>query len=230
MLFNELMSQFAGAQANETIVNYMLKEHCRMNGYENACHITTNILANGNAKNYAHILCSPTQTRRIDNSEFISIDAADIQKMESGQLYLEADAKLNFSLHLRPKTSNSVFLLAVGIHEESTMFIVTAKQHPDKMLSFKNSHYRELQKLGEILHFSALADMSKPAKYAEHTLTSREVEVLRWSAEGMSYKEIAALLSISSRTVRFFLENSKQKLNCKNTTHAVSFALKRGII
>ncbi len=62
------------------------------------------------------------------------------------------------------------------------------------------------------------------------SLTSREVEVLHWSAQGMSYKEIAGQLRITARTVRFFLENARGKLNCKNTTHAVSFALQRGII
>lgn len=62
------------------------------------------------------------------------------------------------------------------------------------------------------------------------SLTIREVEVLHWSAQGMSYKEIAGQLEITARTVRFFLENARGKLNCKNTTHAVSFALQRGII
>lgn len=62
------------------------------------------------------------------------------------------------------------------------------------------------------------------------SLTIREVEVLHWSAQGMSYKEIAEQLEITARTVRFFLENARGKLNCKNTTHAVSFALQRGII
>lgn len=36
------------------------------------------------------------------------------------------------------------------------------------------------------------------------SLTSREVEVLHWSAQGMSYKEIAGQLRITARTVRFF--------------------------
>ena len=65
---------------------------------------------------------------------------------------------------------------------------------------------------------------------SEQSLTAREVEVLRRSSEGMSYKEIAGELKITSRTVRFFLENVRGKLNCRNTTHAVSFALQRGII
>ena len=65
---------------------------------------------------------------------------------------------------------------------------------------------------------------------SEHVLTKREVEVLRQSSEGMSYKEIAEHLNITARTVRFFLENARGKLNCKNTTHAVSFALQCGLI
>ena len=61
-------------------------------------------------------------------------------------------------------------------------------------------------------------------------LTEREIECLKWSAEGKTYEDIGVLLGISARTVRFFLENAKRKLGSVNTTHAVAAAMQRGLI
>jgi DNA-binding CsgD family transcriptional regulator len=62
------------------------------------------------------------------------------------------------------------------------------------------------------------------------SLTEREIECLKWSAEGKTYEDIGMLLGISARTVRFFLENARHKLGSLNTTHAVANAMLRGLI
>lgn len=62
------------------------------------------------------------------------------------------------------------------------------------------------------------------------SLTERELECLKWSAEGKTYEDIGMLLGISARTVRFFLENARHKLGSVNTTHAVAAAMLRGLI
>jgi DNA-binding CsgD family transcriptional regulator len=62
------------------------------------------------------------------------------------------------------------------------------------------------------------------------SLTEREIECLKWSAEGKTYEDIGLLLGISARTVRFFLENARHKLGSLNTTHAVAAAMLRGLI
>lgn len=62
------------------------------------------------------------------------------------------------------------------------------------------------------------------------SLTEREIECLKWSAEGKTYEDIGMLLGISARTVRFFLENARHKLGSLNTTHAVANAMLLGLI
>jgi DNA-binding CsgD family transcriptional regulator len=230
MGFNDLLDQFVGKGATASSVNYFLKETCILQGYSAAFHLTTNIPLGGHSKRFAHFLCGPLETRRFDSDEFISIDAADIYKLESGHVFLETNSNSFFSLQLRPKEFTSEFMIGIGIHGESTFFVLSSKKNEIGLRYVRHHHGQDLEAMGEIFHLSALAALNKPVRYIEHTLTSREVEVIRWSAEGMSYKEIATLLDISARTVRFFLENAKKKLNCKNTTHAVSFALQRGII
>ena len=72
------------------------------------------------------------------------------------------------------------------------------------------------------------------AELAEHTgeddLTSREIEVLRLIAAGNANKEIAGHLSIAEETVKNHISNILAKLHAKDRTHAVTTALKRGII
>ncbi|MGB2668133.1 MAG: response regulator transcription factor, partial [Candidatus Acidiferrum sp.] len=65
---------------------------------------------------------------------------------------------------------------------------------------------------------------------AEDNLTSREIAVLRLIAGGNANKVIADLLSISEETVKTHVTNILSKLGANDRTHAVTIALKRGII
>lgn len=60
-------------------------------------------------------------------------------------------------------------------------------------------------------------------------LTERETEVLRLVATGMSYKEIAAELFLSHRTVQNHVQNTLGKLHLHNRVELVRFALARGL-
>ena len=69
---------------------------------------------------------------------------------------------------------------------------------------------------------------------AEHAtdedLTPRETDVLRLIASGNANKEIASQLSIVEDTVKSHVTNILAKLGANDRTHAVTIALKRGII
>ena len=60
--------------------------------------------------------------------------------------------------------------------------------------------------------------------------SEREVGVLRLMASGNGNKRIAALLGISAETVKTHVRSILIKLGAKDRTHAVTIALKRGII
>jgi DNA-binding NarL/FixJ family response regulator len=72
------------------------------------------------------------------------------------------------------------------------------------------------------------------AELADHVgeddLTSREINVLRLVASGNANKEISAQLSIAEETVKSHITNILAKLDANDRTHAVTIALKRGII
>jgi DNA-binding NarL/FixJ family response regulator len=66
--------------------------------------------------------------------------------------------------------------------------------------------------------------------HADEALTDREIEVLRQVAAGNANKRVADLLGISEDTVKAHLRNILSKLDANDRTHAVTIALKRGII
>jgi DNA-binding NarL/FixJ family response regulator len=72
------------------------------------------------------------------------------------------------------------------------------------------------------------------AELAEHAtdevLTSREIDVLRLIAAGNANKEIAAQLYIAEDTVKSHVTSILAKLGANDRTHAVTIAVKRGII
>lgn len=72
---------------------------------------------------------------------------------------------------------------------------------------------------------SELADHS-----TDEALSSREAEVLRLVASGNANRTVATLLKIGDETVKAHMKNILSKLGARDRTHAVSIAIRRGII
>src|ERR1700719_3835342 len=72
------------------------------------------------------------------------------------------------------------------------------------------------------------------AEIAEHvtdsSLTPREIDVLRLVAAGNANKEVGARLSLTEVTIKSHMKNILAKLGANDRTHAVTIAVKRGII
>jgi len=72
------------------------------------------------------------------------------------------------------------------------------------------------------------------ARIAEHmdeeALTTRELEVLRLIHDGYRNKQIADQLAIAETTVNFHIKNIVDKLGANSSTHAVTIALRRGLL
>ncbi len=65
---------------------------------------------------------------------------------------------------------------------------------------------------------------------ADHPLTSREVEVLRLVAEGLSDKEMADRLHLSGHTVHRHISNIRTKLGLPSRSAAVAWAAQQGLL
>jgi LuxR family quorum sensing-dependent transcriptional regulator len=89
-------------------------------------------------------------------------------------------------------------------------------------LSAKNKpglHLLSLYAFGRIRQLSAAKPEAKPK------LTTREREVLAWSAQGKSAWEIGEILNIAKRTVDEHAQTAMRKLGAANRTQAVAIAI-----
>lgn len=64
----------------------------------------------------------------------------------------------------------------------------------------------------------------------EEDLTARELDVLQLIRDGYKNKQIGDRLSISENTVNFHIKNIVDKLGANDRTHAVTIAVRRGIL
>ncbi|BBC35504.1 LuxR family transcriptional regulator [Streptomyces graminofaciens] len=61
-------------------------------------------------------------------------------------------------------------------------------------------------------------------------MSTREIGVLKLVADGLDTREIAESLSYSERTVKNILHDVTSRLQLRNRTHAVAYALRQGLI
>lgn len=69
-----------------------------------------------------------------------------------------------------------------------------------------------------------------PRGFAFSGLANREVAVLKLIAEGHDTAEIARTLSYSERTIKNVLQSAMIRLQVRNRSHAVAYAVREGLI
>jgi DNA-binding NarL/FixJ family response regulator len=69
-----------------------------------------------------------------------------------------------------------------------------------------------------------------PSRLSFAGLADREIEVLRLVADGLDTAEIATRLSYSQRTIKTVLHDVTTRLQLRNRSHAVAYALRQGLI
>jgi DNA-binding NarL/FixJ family response regulator len=167
-----------------------------------------------------------------------------------------ADETLHQYRHLRPElvlmdqrlpgTSGTEALIAIRNQNPQARVIMLTTSSADMEIQralragaaayvLKSTPKNELQK---IIRAVSAGQQHIPADVAgvvaEHLgqedLTPRELEVLRLVRDGHRNKQIADQLSISETTVNFHIKNIVDKLQANDPTHAVTIALRRGLL
>lgn len=86
-------------------------------------------------------------------------------------------------------------------------------------------HEPSMRRLVQTAHHSLASGLAaRLGLQQECALSNREVEALRWTADGKTASEIASILELSEHTVGFHLKNASSKLGCPNKTAAVARA------
>jgi len=99
----------------------------------------------------------------------------------------------------------------------------------------KESVHTEIVRAIRVVHAGKrLMPPEVAERLSEHfpqvALTPREIEVLQYVAKGFGNKEIGVRLGTAAGTVKMHLQNILSKLGASDRTHAVTLAIRRGII
>lgn len=66
--------------------------------------------------------------------------------------------------------------------------------------------------------------------HSDIIISARELDCLKWTAEGKTAWEASCILGISERTVRFHLNSAREKMCCSTTAQAVAKAVAQHLI
>ena len=88
----------------------------------------------------------------------------------------------------------------------------------------------KLQYLSELAMDALLFIKDRSMYVRQVSLSLREREVLKWTAEGKTAAEISLILSISEHTVNFHQKNMQKKFNAPNKTQVASYAAALGLL
>lgn len=84
--------------------------------------------------------------------------------------------------------------------------------------------------LCNVMHSLLSEQLLHSVEGASPSLSGREIEVLRWSAEGKTASDISTILCLSERTVNFHINGAIKKLKASNKTSAVVQAAIGGLL
>ena len=91
-----------------------------------------------------------------------------------------------------------------------------------------NEESRGAVTLASIYLHNKLTTLRRREAQNHYELTERELECLRWASVGKSDWEIGGILTISSKTVNYHIENAKRKFGVATRVQAIVAALRLG--
>ena len=107
---------------------------------------------------------------------------------------------------------------------------VTTELSKPEWSKLKRKIISDLQQVAANVHDLVMQTNPLMRALSAPQLSTREVEILQWTAAGKSQQDIGDILSISHRTVEVHLRSSRQKLHALTTTQAVGRAIALGIV
>lgn len=100
----------------------------------------------------------------------------------------------------------------------------------DRFRTVIESHRHVIHLMGIHFHAHVRLKVQLSSLKGRPNLTAREIECLQWAALGKSQQDIAAIVGITRRTVKFHIENAMRKLNVVTTRQAILRAVMMGAI
>jgi len=75
-----------------------------------------------------------------------------------------------------------------------------------------------------------VVDLERGTRPAHEALSNREFEVMRWIASGKTVGEIAALLSLSDKTISTYRARILEKMGMRTNAELTHYAIQNGLV
>lgn len=99
--------------------------------------------------------------------------------------------------------------------------LTLARSHDPLSQSELRAQSLKMTWLVQVAHEGMARLVSAKSALEAPVLTQREIEVLRWTADGKTSGEVGEIMNISERTVNFHVNNALEKLGAANKTAGV---------
>jgi DNA-binding NarL/FixJ family response regulator len=142
--------------------------------------------------------------------------------------------------------SIKIVMLTVSAHDEDLFEAIKSGASGYLLKSLKADKFFELlagvaqgeapispdlaaRMLTEFAHQARRAEERPTAEEEPDALTARQIAVLELVVEGRAYKEVAAALYITERTVKYHMKEILEKLHLRNRAQVVAYAVRMGL-
>lgn len=207
-------------------------------GLQNASYLAVNLPRTTHREFYVQFTFSPGWAEHYEQQGYVDIDPLVRRGLSSlmpidwndvGELNATQTRMFGESREFNIGQQGITFPL-LGPNDERAVVTFTSDLPQREWTNFKHEKLGDMRLMASLFHRSVMNELSEKKVEAGVSLTGRERECLLWSAEGKTHGEIAGILGISQRTVRFFLDNARRKLNCLNIVQTVVCAMQRGLL
>jgi DNA-binding CsgD family transcriptional regulator len=236
-LFRDLIDQMGG-KLEDASRPVLFNTLCQRLDVANVAYMGINLPRSNNKGFYVHNTYSKEWSHRYLTENYVAIDPvirlglSGIMPIDWSELGKLTKPQLEFFEASQDyKIGNKGLSIPLrGLHNETAVFTITADLSNKEWQNYKRERLKLLRLTADLVHQNILAENMSDLGLLRGELTEREIQCLRWCAEGKTYQDISDLMAITPRTVRFFLESSRSKLGCTNATHTVATAMHKGII
>ena len=116
------------------------------------------------------------------------------------------------------------------VHGPGGYFATVSMATPHRDLDQGPEQRLRLQMIAMLAHERCLVLANLDLRESEYdALSARELECLRWVADGKTDWEIGLVLSISAATVKFHVDGARKKLRARNRAQAVARLVLAGL-
>lgn len=117
-----------------------------------------------------------------------------------------------------------------GPYGDTGMLSVTCNTDDDEWQLMLRRAIGDLLSIAVHMHDAVMNSDAFSSMLRRTPLSSREVEILQWTAAGKTQQDIADILNISHRTVEVHLRSAREKLYSLTTAQAIARAIAQHLI